>query len=139
MALLSQQRECMKTIIGMLRDEILMKVQAFMKAVDCDWPWSADVRDFVETGDNKGALLWKTEDDDQLAEVEAHFEQKIKASRKALGTKSPNSRAASIARPGGGPRRAPRTATRGPRCTPAAMRNTADPVSTGRLLVRCTS
>ena len=49
--------------------------------VDCDWPWSVDVRDFVEAGDNKGALLWKSDDDEQLATVEAHFAEKIELSR----------------------------------------------------------
>ena len=50
----------LKTILEMRRDEILGKIQAFMEAVDCDWPWSDDVRDFIESADNKGALQWKT-------------------------------------------------------------------------------
>ena len=89
----------LKTILEMRRDEILSKIQAFMEAVDCDWPWSDDVKDFIESTDNKGALQWKSDDDDQLAEVGAHFQQKIAAENKKLEAKSPGSRAGAIVRP----------------------------------------
>ena len=77
--------------------EALTEVEAFASEVDVNFPWAVDIEEFLELGDNKAALGFSVEDEEQLEEIKAFFDKKVEEERKAVSAQlakaSPNTRA----------------------------------------------
>ena len=80
--------------------EALTEVEAFASEVDVNFPWAVDIEEFLELGDNKAALGFGAEDEEQLEEVKAFFDKKVEEERRAVAAQlakaSPNTRSKAI-------------------------------------------
>ena len=80
--------------------EALTEVESFASEVDVNFPWAVDIEEFLEIGDNKAALGFGAEDEEQLEEVKAFFDKKVEEERRAVAAQlakaSPNTRSKAI-------------------------------------------